>query len=227
MKFAVIVFPGSNCDADMFHAIKDELGEDADFVWHDADDLSGYDGILLPGGFSYGDYLRSGAIARFSKVMEKVIEAAEEGKPILGVCNGFQILLESGLLPGAMRKNDQLKFICKTVELTVENNETMFTNGYEMGETIQIPIAHGEGNYYCDDKTLETLKQNKQIVFTYQNNPNGSVADIAGIINEKGNVLGMMPHPERAVSELLGSRDGLKLFQSIVKQWRESYATTH
>jgi phosphoribosylformylglycinamidine synthase I len=227
VKFAVIVFPGSNCDADMYHAIKDELGEDADFVWHDADDLSGYDGILLPGGFSYGDYLRSGAIARFSKVMEKVIEAAEEGKPILGVCNGFQILLESGLLPGAMRKNDQLKFICKPVELTVENNETMFTNRYEVGETIQIPIAHGEGNYYCDEKTLETLKQNKQIVFTYQNNPNGSVADIAGIINEKGNVLGMMPHPERAVSKLLGSSDGLKLFQSIVKQWRESYVTTH
>ncbi|MEJ9210731.1 phosphoribosylformylglycinamidine synthase subunit PurQ [Bacillus smithii] len=227
MKFAVIVFPGSNCDADMYHAVKDELGEEAEFVWHDADDLSGFDGILLPGGFSYGDYLRSGAIARFSKVMEKVVEAAEEGKPILGVCNGFQILLESGLLPGAMRKNDQLKFICKTVELTVENNETMFTNGYELGETIRIPIAHGEGNYYCDDKTLETLKRNKQIVFTYQNNPNGSVADIAGIINEKGNVLGMMPHPERAVSELLGSSDGLKLFQSIVKQWRESYATTH
>ncbi|WP_270583400.1 phosphoribosylformylglycinamidine synthase subunit PurQ [Bacillus smithii] len=227
MKFAVIVFHGSNCDADMYHAVKDELGEEAEFVWHDADDLSGYDGILLPGGFSYGDYLRSGAIARFSKVMEKVVEAAEEGKPILGVCNGFQILLESGLLPGAMRKNDQLKFICKTVELTVENNETMFTNGYELGETIRIPIAHGEGNYYCDDKTLETLKRNKQIVFTYQNNPNGSVADIAGIINEKGNVLGMMPHPERAVNELLGSSDGLKLFQSIVKQWRESYATTH
>lgn len=227
MKFAVIVFPGSNCDADMYHAVKDELGEEAEFVWHDADDLSGYDGILLPGGFSYGDYLRSGAIARFSKVMEKVVEAAEEGKPILGVCNGFQILLESGLLPGAMRKNDQLKFICKTVELTVENNETMFTNGYELGETIRIPIAHGEGNYYCDDKTLETLKRNKQIVFTYQNNPNGSVADIAGIINEKGNVLGMMPHPERAVNELLGSSDGLNLFQSIVKQWRESYATTH
>lgn len=227
MKFAVIVFPGSNCDADMYHAVKDELGEEAEFVWHDADDLSGYDGILLPGGFSYGDYLRSGAIARFSKVMEKVVEAAEEGKPILGVCNGFQILLESGLLPGAMRKNDQLKFICKTVELTVENNETMFTNGYELGETIRIPIAHGEGNYYCDDKTLETLKRNKRIVFTYQNNPNGSVADIAGIINEKGNVLGMMPHPERAVNELLGSSDGLKLFQSIVKQWRESYATTH
>jgi phosphoribosylformylglycinamidine synthase len=211
----------------MYHAVKDELGEEAEFVWHDADDLSGYDGILLPGGFSYGDYLRSGAIARFSKVMEKVMEAAEEGKPILGVCNGFQILLESGLLPGAMRKNDQLKFICKTVELIVENNQTMFTNAYQKGETILIPIAHGEGNYYCDEKTLETLKQNDQIVFTYKDNPNGSVADIAGIINEKGNVLGMMPHPERAVSKLLGSSDGLKLFQSIVKQWRESYVTAH
>lgn len=223
MKFAVIVFPGSNCDVDMFHAVKDELGEEVDYVWHDADDLSGYDGILLPGGFSYGDYLRSGAIAHLSKVMAEVKKAAEAGKPILGVCNGFQILLESGLLPGAMLRNKDLKFICRPAQLQVENDETMFSSLYEKGETITVPVAHGEGNYYCDEATLKSLQLNNQIVFTYTNNFNGSLQDIAGIINEKGNVLGMMPHPERAVDELLGSADGLKLFQSIVKHWRESH----
>lgn len=223
MKFAVIVFPGSNCDIDMYHAIKDELGEDVEYVWHDATSLEGFDAILLPGGFSYGDYLRTGAIARFSNVMKEVVKAAEAGKPVLGVCNGFQILLEAGLLPGAMRRNESLKFICKPVELRVENNETMYTNAYQQGETIQIPVAHGEGNYYCDDETLNRLKENKQIVFTYTNNPNGSLEDIAGIMNEQGNVLGMMPHPERAVDELLGGADGVKLFQSIVKQWRDSH----
>ncbi|MGC4378553.1 phosphoribosylformylglycinamidine synthase subunit PurQ [Fictibacillus sp. Mic-4] len=223
MKFAVIVFPGSNCDIDMYHAIKDELGEEVEYVWHDETNLDRFDGILLPGGFSYGDYLRSGAIARFSNVMAEVIKAAKEGKPVLGVCNGFQILLESGLLPGAMRRNESLKFICKPVELVVENNDTMFTAGYGQGERIVIPVAHGEGNYYCDEETLERLKENNQIVFRYTNNPNGSIADIAGIVNEKGNVLGMMPHPERAVDELLGSADGLKLFQSIVRSWRENH----
>lgn len=224
MKFAVIVFPGSNCDVDMFHAIQDELGEEAEYVWHDADNLKDYDAILLPGGFSYGDYLRTGAIARFSNVMKEVVKAAEEGKPVLGVCNGFQILLEAGLLPGAMRRNNNLKFICKTAELKVENNRTPFTASYEAGETIRIPIAHGEGNYYCSSETLQELKDNKQIVFTYTNeNPNGSVAAIAGIVNKAGNVLGMMPHPERAVDELLGSADGVKLFQSIVRNWRETY----
>jgi phosphoribosylformylglycinamidine synthase I len=224
VKFAVIVFPGSNCDVDMYHAIKDELGEEVEYVWHDADNLDEFDGILLPGGFSYGDYLRSGAIARFSNVMKAIMKAAEEGKPILGVCNGFQILLEAGLLPGAMRRNNSLKFICRPVELRVENNETMFTSAYEQGEIITIPIAHGEGNYYCDEETLNKLIANRQIVFRYHNeNPNGSLEDIAGIIDEKGNVLGMMPHPERAVDELLGSADGLKLFQSIVKYWREAH----
>jgi phosphoribosylformylglycinamidine synthase subunit PurQ / glutaminase len=224
MKFAVIVFPGSNCDIDMYHAIKDEIGEEVEYVWHDADTLENYDAILLPGGFSYGDYLRSGAIARFSNVMKEVVKAAEQGKPVLGVCNGFQILLETGLLPGAMRRNDSLKFICKTVPLTVENNETMFTNGYEKNEVIQIPIAHGEGNYFCDEDTMSTLKENNQIVFTYSDeNPNGSVENIAGITNEAGNVLGMMPHPERAMDTLLGSEDGKKLFQSIVKHWREKH----
>ena len=223
MKFAVIVFPGSNCDVDMFHAIKDELGEEVEYVWHDAETLDEFDGILLPGGFSYGDYLRSGAIARFSNVMKEVVKAAEAGKPVLGVCNGFQILLESGLLPGAMRRNENLQFICRTVELEVENNQTIFTTSLNQGDLIRIPIAHGEGNYYCDEATLQQLKDNNQIVFTYKNNPNGSVSDIAGIINEKGNVLGMMPHPERAVDELLGSADGLKLFQAIVRNWREAH----
>ncbi len=226
MKFAVIVFPGSNCDIDMYHAIKDELGEEVEYVWHDETDLSRFDGILLPGGFSYGDYLRSGAIARFSNVMKEVVKAAEAGKPVLGVCNGFQILLEVGLLPGAMKRNENLKFMCRPVNLKVENNETAFTSAYEKGEIITIPIAHGEGNYYCDEQTLQTLKENNQIVFTYETNPNGSLVDIAGITNERGNVLGMMPHPERAVDELLGSADGLKLFQSIVKNWRESHVTT-
>ncbi|MGE6755903.1 phosphoribosylformylglycinamidine synthase subunit PurQ [Rossellomorea sp. NPDC071047] len=224
MKFAVIVFPGSNCDIDMYHAIKDEIGEEVEYVWHDADNLENYDAILLPGGFSYGDYLRSGAIARFSNVMKEVVKAAEQGKPVLGVCNGFQVLLETGLLPGAMRRNDSLKFICKTVPLTVENNETMFTNGYEKNDVIQIPIAHGEGNYFCDEETMITLKENNQIVFTYSDeNPNGSVENIAGITNKAGNVLGMMPHPERAMDTLLGSEDGKKLFQSIVKHWREKH----
>lgn len=223
MKFAVIVFPGSNCDIDMYHAIKDELGEEVEFVWHDAKSLNEFDGVLLPGGFSYGDYLRCGAIARFSNVMKEVVKAAEAGKPILGVCNGFQILLEAGLLPGALRRNESLSFICKPVELKVENNQTMFSAGYQEGETITIPVAHGEGNYYCDEETLAKLKANNQIVFTYRENPNGSLEDIAGIINEKGNVLGMMPHPERAVDELLGGADGLKLFQSIVKTWREAH----
>lgn len=226
MKFAVIVFPGSNCDVDMYHAIKDALGEEVEYVWHTADNLEQYDGILLPGGFSYGDYLRCGAIARFSNVMSEVVKAAEAGKPVLGVCNGFQILVESGLLPGALHRNNGLKFICRDVELKVENNESMFTTGYEKNEIITVPIAHGEGNYYCDDETLAELKENNQIIFTYAGeNPNGSLENIAGITNKQGNVLGMMPHPERAVEALLGNTDGLKIFQSIVKNWRETHVT--
>ena len=223
MKFAVIVFPGSNCDVDMFHAIKDELGEEVDYVWHDTENLDEYDAILLPGGFSYGDYLRRGAISRFANAMKAVQKVAEQGKPILGVCNGFQILVESGLLPGALMRNENLKFMCRTVQLRVENNETMFTSQYGKDEVINIPIAHGEGNYYCDEATLKQLEENNQIAFRYVENPNGSVSDIAGIVNEKGNVLGMMPHPERAVDELLGGAEGLKVFQSILKQWRETY----
>ncbi|MEQ6388126.1 phosphoribosylformylglycinamidine synthase subunit PurQ [Bacillaceae bacterium S4-13-58] len=223
MRFAVVVFPGSNCDRDMYHAVKDALQEEVDMVWHLETNLENYDGILLPGGFSYGDYLRTGAMAKTSPIMKAVKEAAQKGKPILGVCNGFQILLESGLLPGAMLRNKNLKFMCRTVDLKVKNKNTIFTTGY-CQETIRLPIAHGEGNYYCDEKTYETLVQNDQIVFTYGENPNGSVHDIAGIINHEGNVLGMMPHPERAVESLLGNEDGLKLFQSIVKNWRESHA---
>jgi phosphoribosylformylglycinamidine synthase len=226
VKFAVIVFPGSNCDVDMYHAIKDELGEEVEYVWHDATNLDEFDGILLPGGFSYGDYLRSGAIAGFANVMEAVKKAANEGKPVFGVCNGFQILTEAGLLPGTLRRNEKLKFMCRQVELVVENNETMFTTGYEKGQVITVPIAHGEGNYYCDQETYASLTKNNQIVFRYQNNPNGSLDDIAGIVNEKGNVLGMMPHPERAVDALLGSADGLQLFRSIVRNWRENHVVT-
>jgi len=224
MKFAVLVFPGSNCDIDMYHAIKDELGEEVEYVWHDATDLSKFDAILIPGGFSYGDYLRCGAMASQSNVMKAVKKAAEEGKPVLGVCNGFQILTEAGLLPGVLLRNQNLKFICRTVQLKVENNNTLFTNQYEQGQIINIPIAHGEGNYFCYEETLKKLQEKNQIVFTYSGeNPNGSLSDIAGIVNERGNVLGMMPHPERAVDALLGSADGLALFKSIVKQWRESH----
>jgi phosphoribosylformylglycinamidine synthase subunit PurQ / glutaminase len=226
MKFAVIVFPGSNCDVDMYEAIREVLDEEVVFVPHTVSDLGNYDGILLPGGFSYGDYLRSGAIASFSPAMKAVKLAAIEGKAILGVCNGFQMLLESGILPGAMKRNENLKFMCKQVEIEVVNSETMFTSLYSEGEKITIPIANGEGNYECNELTLNRLIENKQIAFRYTNNPNGSVANIAGITNEQGNVLGMMPHPERAVNDLLGSADGLRLFKSIVKSWRENYVVT-
>lgn len=224
MKFAVLVFPGSNCDVDMYHAIKDELGEEVEYVWHTENSLEGFDGALVPGGFSYGDYLRCGAMANQSNIMTALKEFASTGKPVLGVCNGFQILTEAGLLPGALLRNKNLKFMCRTVQLKVENNNTLFTNQYEAGEVINIPIAHGEGNYYCDEETLATLKANNQIAFTYEGeNPNGSLEDIAGITNAQGNVLGMMPHPERAANEIVGGADGLKLFKSIVKQWREQY----
>ncbi|WP_099305341.1 phosphoribosylformylglycinamidine synthase subunit PurQ [Bacillus sp. Marseille-P3800] len=226
MKFAVIVFPGSNCDADMYHAIKDGLKEEVEYVFHTETSLDEYDAILLPGGFSHGDYLRSGAIARFAPIMPAVIQAAHEGKPVLGVCNGFQVLLESGLLPGAMKRNIDLKFVCRTVELKVENSETLFTSGYKQGQIIHIPVAHGEGNYECDDKTYESLLANDQIAFRYNEHVNGSKAQIAGIVNEQGNVLGMMPHPERAVDSLLGNEQGLTLFTSILSNWRESYVTT-
>ncbi|NTL91861.1 phosphoribosylformylglycinamidine synthase subunit PurQ [Enterococcus faecium] len=218
MKFAVIVFPGSNCDADMLWAVREIMVADAEFVRHDESSLEGFDGVLLPGGFSYGDYLRCGAIARFSTIMEEVIRFAEEGKPVFGTCNGFQILTEAGLLPGVLRRNESLHFICKTVPLKV-NPKTAFTSEYEADEIISLPVAHGEGNYFCDEETLEELKENNQIVFTYNDNINGSVENIAGITNKAGNVLGMMPHPERAVEDLLGSEDGKRFFASILKNF--------
>lgn len=218
MKFAVIVFPGSNCDADMLWAVQEIIGVEAAYVRYDEDSLSGFDGVLLPGGFSYGDYLRCGAIARFSTIMKEVIRFAEEGKPVFGTCNGFQILTEAGLLPGVLRRNESLQFICKTVPLRVVNNQTAFTSEYHEDEVIQLPVAHGEGNYFCDEGTLRELKENHQIVFTYEEeNINGSVERIAGITNQDGNVLGMMPHPERAMEQLLGSEDGKRFFQSMIK----------
>ncbi|HAP8607770.1 TPA: phosphoribosylformylglycinamidine synthase subunit PurQ [Enterococcus faecium] len=218
MKFAVIVFPSSNCDADMLWAVREIMGVDAEFVRHDESSLEGFDGVLLPGGFSYGDYLRCGAIARFSTIMEEVIRFAEEGKPVFGTCNGFQILTEAGLLPGVLRRNESLHFICKTVPLKV-NPKTAFTSEYEADEIIYLPVAHGEGNYFCDEETLQELKKNNQIAFTYNDNINGSVENIAGITNKAGNVLGMMPHPERAVEDLLGSEDGKRFFASILKNF--------
>lgn len=227
MRVAVIVFPGSNADVDMFNAVEDIMEAPVDYVWHSETDLSAYDVILLPGGFSYGDYLRCGAVARFSPVMEQVVKAAEAGKLVMGVCNGFQILLEAGLLPGAMLRNTTLKYRCKIAALRVANTKTPFTRDYAAEEIIDIPIAHGEGNYYCDEETLAKLKANNQIVFRYEGeNPNGSIDDIAGICNERGNVLGMMPHPERAVHSWMTSADGKHLFTSILKTWREQNGAT-
>ena len=223
MKFAVLVFPGSNCDIDCYKAVEDTVGQPVDYVWHTATDLSAYDCILVPGGFSYGDYLRCGAISRFAPVMNEVAKAAEQGKFILGICNGFQILTEAGLLPGTLLRNTSLKFRCHDTVLRVENNENAFTSQYAKGQEINIPIAHGEGNYYCDDATLKELQDNKQIIFKYVNNPNGSLEDIAGISNKQGNVVGMMPHPERAVDTLLGSEDGKLMFTSILQAWRDRH----
>lgn len=227
MKFAVLVFPGSNCDVDCYKAVEDTVGQSVDYVWHTETDLSSYDCILLPGGFSYGDYLRCGAIARFAPVMPALAKAAKEGKFILGICNGFQILLESGLLPGALLRNNSMKFRCEMTPLVVDNSETPFTREYQQGEVIQIPIAHGEGNYSCDPQTLEELRTGNRIVFRYApgSNPNGSVGDIAGICNETGTIVGMMPHPERAVHEWLGSADGKRMFTSILNAWREKHDT--
>lgn len=219
MKFGVIVFPGSNCDHDCYNAVKNVLKQPVSYIWHTETNLSKFDCIIIPGGFSYGDYLRCGAIARFAKVMDALKAFADKGKLVIGICNGFQILCEAGLLPGALQQNKDLKFICKFVDLKVENNKTKFTKKYKKNEVLRIPIAHGEGNYTCDKATLAQLKKNKQIIFTYKGeNPNGSTANIAGICNKKRNVLGMMPHPERASELILGSEDGLKLFKSIISR---------
>ncbi|HEY3331389.1 MAG TPA: phosphoribosylformylglycinamidine synthase subunit PurQ [Capsulimonadaceae bacterium] len=219
MKFGVAQFPGSNCDQDAYFAVKDFLGLPVEYLWHQERDLKGADVVIVPGGFSFGDYLRCGAIARFAPVMEAIQEHAANGGLVVGICNGFQILCESHLLPGALIRNDGQKFVCKHVPLEVVNNTTQFTHLAKNGDILSIPVAHGEGKYVCDDETLTTLKENKQIILKYANdsNPNGSTDNIAGIMNAQGNVFGMMPHPERAVSDALGSSDGLVLLRSLLK----------
>lgn len=216
MKFAVVNFPGSNCDMDLYYAIRDGINEQVELVDYRATSLDGFDGVLIPGGFSYGDYLRSGAIAVHAPIVKEIIRFANDGKIVLGICNGFQVLTELGLLPGALVRNEKGRFICETVELEVVNTQTPFTNEYQANETIRVPVAHGEGRYYCNNETLSQLEENEQIVFRYKNNINGSVALIAGVTNKQKNVLGMMPHPERALEEIVGSNDGLNLFQSII-----------
>ncbi|HCX1803357.1 TPA: phosphoribosylformylglycinamidine synthase I [Staphylococcus aureus] len=222
MKFAVLVFPGSNCDRDMFNAAI-KSGVEAEYVDYRETSLSGFDGVLIPGGFSFGDYLRSGAMASVAPIISEVKRLAAEGKPVLGVCNGFQILTEIGLLPGTLLHNDSHLFISRNEKLEIVNNQTAFTNLYEQGEKVIYPVAHGEGHYYCTDEIYQQLKANNQIILKYVNNPNGSYDDIAGIVNEKGNVCGMMPHPERALETLLGTDSGVKLFEAMVKSWREQH----
>ncbi len=225
MKFGIVTFPGSNCDYDAYRAVIDGLGEEATFLWHKDHDLHQSDVIVLPGGFSYGDYLRPGAIARFSPVMQDVVAFARRGGPVIAICNGFQIACEAGLLPGALLRNASLKFVCEVVQLRVETTDTMFTNRYEHGSVLRIPIAHGDGRYTADSETLNRLESEGRVVFRYMGgpgdadewwSPNGSMRAIAGIINEEGNVLGMMPHPERVIDPLLGSADGLGLFESVL-----------
>jgi phosphoribosylformylglycinamidine synthase I len=229
MKFGVVQFPGSNCDDDAYHAIGSVIGEPVDFIWHQSENISGYDAILLPGGFSYGDYLRTGAIARFSPVMRALDRFAKSGGLILGICNGFQILLEAGLLPGAMLRNQGLRFLCRQVHIRVENAETPFTCAARPGQILKIPIAHMEGNYFYDPDTLAALERNGQILFRYarpdgtvdprdrESNPNGSLEAIAGVCNRERNVAGLMPHPERAAESALGSADGLVILRSMAE----------
>jgi phosphoribosylformylglycinamidine synthase len=224
MKFGVIVFPGSNCDHDAYHVISKHVGQPVDFIWHRDTDLSTYDAVIIPGGFSYGDYLRAGALARFSPVMNSVKEFAAKGNLVLGICNGFQILCEAGLLPGALIRNRDLHFICEHVNVRVESANTPFTNELKAASVLRMPIAHADGNFVCDDATLDELRREDRIVFRYSDqdgqtteaaNPNGSRDNIAGICNRERNVLGLMPHPERACEDLLGSSDGRDLFSSL------------
>lgn len=231
MTFAVVVFPGSNCDHDAYHAVKHVLGQSARFLWHKETSLQGADVVILPGGFSHGDYLRTGAVAKFSPVMAAVRSFAAAGGPVIGICNGFQILLEAGLLPGAMLRNAGLKFRCEHVHVRVEQTDTPFTTRCTKGQVLKLPIAHGEGNYFADPETIERLEERGQVVFRYttaagevapEANPNGSVNAIAGICNEARNVVGLMPHPERACETALGSADGLLLFESVVESLRSS-----
>jgi len=226
MKFGVVVFPGSNCDHDAWYALGEVLHQPVEFLWHQSEQVSGFDAILLPGGFSYGDYLRTGAIARFSPVMRAVEKFANGGGLVLGICNGFQILCEAGLLPGVLQRNAGMRFVCKQVHIRVETTDTPFTAAAKPGQVLEIPIAHGDGNYFCDAQTLAELELNKQIVFRYTTaegreeaaaNPNGSLANIAGICNRERNVVGLMPHPERAVESALGSDSGLVIFRSLIE----------
>lgn len=230
MKFGVVVFPGSNCDHDTHHALGAVLKQPVEFIWHQSEQLNGFDAIILPGGFSYGDYLRTGAIARFSPVMRAVEKFARGGGLVLGVCNGFQMLLEAGLLPGAVLRNQGLRFICRHVYIRVENADTSFTCAASPGQVLRIPIAHSDGNYFCDAATLADLERNRQVIFRYTTpdgrpavnenaawNPNGAMANIAGISNRERNVVGLMPHPERAAEAALGSVDGLVIFRSMIE----------
>lgn len=227
-KFGVVVFPGSNCDHDAYYVLKKIFNCEVNFLWHKESDLKESEVIILPGGFSYGDYLRSGSIARFSPIMNSVIDFANKGGIVLGICNGFQILLEAGLLPGVMLKNKSLQFVCKDVYLKTENTDSIFSNSISKGDILKVPIAHGEGNYFADNEIIESLISNNQILFKYcskdgevepEFNPNGSIMNIAGITNKKGNILGMMPHPERCCDPLLGNSDGKKIFNSIINSF--------
>ena len=217
MRFGVVVFPGSNCDHDAWYAVSGNLGHQAEFIWHDSTSLGNADAVILPGGFAYGDYLRCGAIAKFSPVMAAVKKFAQDGGLVLGICNGFQILVESGLLPGALLRNRSLRFVCRTVTLRTETTSTPFTCVATPGQLIQVPVAHGEGCYFADRRTLDALEAEDRVVFRYMVNPNGSLRDIAGICNEGRNVMGMMPHPERASDPLLGSTDGRVVLESMVR----------
>ena len=217
MKFGIVRFPGSNCDTDAYHAVVDALGEEAVYLWHKDHDLQDVDVVILPGGFAYGDYLRAGAIARFSPIMNEVIAHARRGAPVLAICNGFQVACEAGLLPGALMRNAGLQFICEPIRMRVETTDTIFTANYTAGQIIRVPIAHGEGRYEADEATLDELEARGRVVLRYVGvNPNGSARDIAGIVNETGNVLGIMPHPERAVESLVGTSDGLAIFSSLL-----------
>jgi phosphoribosylformylglycinamidine synthase len=216
MRFGVVVFPGSNCDHDAWYAVSHNLGHSAEFIWHDSSTLGPVDAVILPGGFSYGDYLRCGAIAKFSRVMGAVREFAATGGLVLGICNGFQVLVESGLLPGALLRNRDLKFVCRPVRLRIENTNTPFTATANAGQLLSLPVAHGEGCYFADDQTLAMLRRDDRIVLRYLDNPNGSLDDIAGICSEKRNVMGMMPHPERASDALLGGIDGKVILESMI-----------
>jgi phosphoribosylformylglycinamidine synthase len=220
-KFGVVVFPGSNCDHDAYHAVGHVLNQDIKFVWHKETCIGDRNVIIVPGGFSYGDYLRCGAIARFSSIMKDVVRFANSGGIVIGICNGFQILCEAGLLPGALVRNANLKFVCKNVTLTIENKNTIFTRSFDGLDRLTAPIAHAEGNYICDPDTLKSLEDNRLILFRYVENPNGSMADIAGIINTKGNVMGMMPHPERACEDVVNGTDGRKLFESVISSFEK------